>query len=182
MKKYVRLKNKIIQSEDYAPALFVLAHKEEFLYVCEDVFGWANITQGSADRFSYKSIGSPDLIEDLKWNGIDLEDVCIMLPDGNTMDFLTKDMEVLKQFKDNNYVREADTIEDLIDVIVIVDRSGYTKVFECQTEEQKKLINDVINLWGVQAVYASIWVRDIWNKPTLEPVAKMNKEGELELL
>ena len=185
MKKYIRTTTGIIESEDYAPCLFVLAHKEELLYVCEDVFGWANISQGSADRFSYKSIDSSNLIEDLKWNGIDLEDVCIILPDGNTMDFLTKDMEVLKQFKDSDYVREADTIEQLVDEYVLV-LNGKPKVIHNYDDAKLEMKEHLkyIKSGGKETfvIYGSIWVnRGVWDKPTLEPVVKMNEEGELKL-
>ena len=79
----------------------------------------------------------------------------------------------------NEILKQADTIEELVDVYILKDiETGYCGVMSKETMEHS--INPG-TAYG-REFYGAIWVIDEKGIPTLKPVAKINKEGVLELL
>lgn len=64
---------------------------------------------------------------------------------------------VMSKIIDKKYViGRANNVKDLCDVIVLIDGSGFPKIFEYKTDEQKARINDVLNLWDIREIYLAI--------------------------
>lgn len=82
------------------------------------------------------------------------------------MTFITKDQ----------VTREADTIEELCDMTIVVDDERPDNVFELDWYIDEYLINKYKDVKGVY-VY-----RAIWTSKGLIFVAKMNDKGDLELI
>lgn len=84
-------------------------------------------------------------------------------------------------------VNQADTIEELCDEFVIHYANGYHLITIKDGETTFKDGFDYgfklkFALENGYEIYGAIWVIDSNGAPTLKSVAKMNKEGELELL
>ena len=78
---------------------------------------------------------------------------------------------------DEDIIKTADTIEELCDGIVAIERNGKLKVpYVGKTPQDLKVIIDLIDKENYE-VYGAIWTNT-----GLIYVAKMNKKGELELL
>lgn len=79
----------------------------------------------------------------------------------------------------DNILKVANTIEELVDVYILKDtETSYCGVMSKET--MKHSINPG-TAYG-REFYGAIWGIDKKGIPTLKPIAKMNKEGELELL
>lgn len=85
----------------------------------------------------------------------------------------TKDMlpTTLQWFRDTKMMREADTIEELID-IYLCDKLMFLS---------KKQLSHYCYMPDKE-IYGAIWVNGEHNEPILKSVAKMNSDGNLELL
>ena len=74
----------------------------------------------------------------------------------------------------HDVINQADTIEELGDIYVIVPKDGKSKPYTLNTLSGFDDIKDVLKR---NDIYLSIWVDAL-----LKPMAKMNEKGELELL
>ena len=74
---------------------------------------------------------------------------------------------------------QADTIEELCDTWLIVPKE---RKFKPWLEPTLSVFDDFEDVLKHDDVYCAIWIYDNDGVPTLKPVAKMNKEGKLELL
>ena len=70
--------------------------------------------------------------------------------------------------------RQADTIEELCDEYVHYENKHCCVVGDVEAREMATA--------NYGTIYGAIWVFDGKGVPTLKPVAKMNKKGELKLL
>lgn len=72
---------------------------------------------------------------------------------------------------------QADTIKELIDEFVVVDVNSYWtyQALKFDLEQLKESFDNVI-------IYGAIWIKGENGEPILKSVAKMNEEGNLELL
>lgn len=79
-------------------------------------------------------------------------------------------------------IKQANTIEELCDVYIIKGEFGiYTVSFKELDEHAMGQTKEML-LSGQLEAYGAIWIIDSDGAPTLKPVAKVNKEGRLELL
>lgn len=76
----------------------------------------------------------------------------------------------------NNVLAQADTIEELCDMTIVVDDERPVDVFELEWGIDKELLRKYNDVKGVY-VYGAIWT----NKGLIY-VAKLNENGELELI
>jgi len=74
----------------------------------------------------------------------------------------------------NNVVSQADTIEELGDVYVIVPKD---KKYKPYTENTLSVFDDITDVLRHSDIYLSIWVDAL-----LKPIAKMSDKGELCLI
>lgn len=74
---------------------------------------------------------------------------------------------------ENKIIKQADTIEELCDEFV------YCKMLITK-EDVKEILNS--EDYKCKEIYGAIWVFDSNGTPTLKSVAKMNENGDLELL
>ena len=72
-------------------------------------------------------------------------------------------------------LKQADTIEELVDAYVIFPKD---KKYKPYTENTLSVFDDVKDVLRHNDIYLSIWLED----GTLKSKAKMNEKGELELL
>ena len=95
--------------------------------------------------------------------------------------------EIGKKHWKNEIVAQADTIEEMCDCYLIVRKGRFTirpiEPYVCDKKEwdlkTKQLKAHIIETC---CVYGAIWIELPNEAMRLEPVAKMNNEGELELL
>lgn len=83
-----------------------------------------------------------------------------------------------------NGFKIADTIEELVNKYVSIDRCNHKKVYTKYRFEQlsRKEMLDLMRVKG-KRIFAYVWVSsNVKDVPTLKPVAEMNIEGKLELL
>ena len=73
-------------------------------------------------------------------------------------------------------IAEADTIEELCDMTIVVDDERPNNIFELAYGIDKEIINKYKDIDGV-IVYTAIWT-----DKGLIYVAKLNEKGELELI
>jgi len=93
--------------------------------------------------------------------------------------------EIIPAFEFLEIVKQADTIEELCDELVFVyPRNYYDNHCEvwhlyhkCSLKEEIKIAEDAFRENSEEAIYGAIWT-----DKGLIYVAKMNEEGELELL
>lgn len=74
---------------------------------------------------------------------------------------------------ESEIVKQANTIEELGDIYVIVSKDGKAKPYTTNT---LSVFDDFEDVLKHNDIYMSIWVGAL-----LKPVAKMNDKGELEL-
>jgi len=89
---------------------------------------------------------------------------------------------VIEQFKTYEIIKQADTIEELCDEFILVApyrfrRPKTATELEKDFEEMKYFYTDKND-----TIYGAIWIELDNGAMRLEPVAKMNEKGELELL
>lgn len=133
------------------------------------------------DRVGQKAIPSEDcpIIEDEHW---------LLLENGSGL--IHKDNEPI--------IKEADTIEELIDAILVKGKNEYDKELMViyqgwlnlkgkeKIEQMKNYINDYL-YWSEKGeptkkeLYGIIFAYGEHNEPILKSVAKLNDKGELEL-
>lgn len=89
--------------------------------------------------------------------------------------------------ENKNIIKQADTIEELIDEKILIEKDGHPTLLE--TLEFDRNIYLRINEYEFATqlpsnpiIYGAIWSYDSNGVPTLKSVAKMNDKGELELL
>ena len=83
---------------------------------------------------------------------------------------------------ETNRYKIADTIEELCDSWILVDRDNVQPIaFNINEDNIAKTYKDNKDKHNF-TLFAAIWVFDSNGAPTLKPVAKMNDKGELELL
>ena len=94
-----------------------------------------------------------------------------------------------------NTIAQADTIEELCDCIIVRNRSINKRFVYSKNAFRKRVERNKTNTWGrdnyedrlkylleYNDVYAAIWTKGKDDEPILKSVAKMNEEGELELI
>lgn len=93
-----------------------------------------------------------------------------------------KETYTLSYYNENIY-KEADTIEKLCDEFVWDEDLCYIN-FKNKTLELKgdDYTFDLVYCLKKHDIYGAIWLKLPNGAPRLEPVAKLNEEGELELL
>ena len=92
---------------------------------------------------------------------------------------------IVSIIRKSEVIKEAGTIRELCDEIVVDDYSSPNCKPFCYCESWDKVLNGRIakSLKDIKTnIYGAIWVFDSNGAPTLKPVAKLNEEGELELL
>lgn len=89
-----------------------------------------------------------------------------------------------EMFSDNNIVveKQADTIEELCDELVIIGEFGNFLVNPEELDKHadgqtKEMLEN-----GLLQCYGAIWTTGEHGEPILKSIAKMNDKGELELL
>lgn len=84
--------------------------------------------------------------------------------------------------KEKDIIKQADTIKELCDSWILVDRDNVQPiVFNINDDNIAKTYKDNKDKHNF-TLFAAIWVFDSNGTPTLKPLAKMNENGELELL
>lgn len=96
----------------------------------------------------------------------------------STLDGMDKEVEEKHTFNGNKVIKFANTIEELVD--------KYLRVFVGKDKEMTPYImlnkDDKYFSKNETVVYACIWIQLPNGAYRLEPVAKLNEKGELELL
>ena len=79
-------------------------------------------------------------------------------------------------------IKQADTIKELCDSWILVDRDNVQPIaFNINDDNIAKTYKDNKDKHNF-TLFAAIWVFDSNGTPTLKPLAKMNENGDLELL
>lgn len=100
----------------------------------------------------------------------DEENVCVTDYDYDNNDYYTRTIKLCD-------VRQADAVEELCDMFVIVSKANpLIKNFTVHIESAKS--------YGTEDddIYGAIWAEGDKGEPILMSVAKMNEEGDLKLL
>ena len=94
--------------------------------------------------------------------------------------YLVRTNELIPLWNTNEYevLKEADTIEELIDEYVLREKAN------CKLDvDYAELTEDDVKLClQDHDIFGAIWVNGDKEEPILKSVAKMNEKGELELL
>ena len=85
----------------------------------------------------------------------------------------------LDSYGKGSIVDQSDDPKDLCDKIVLVDADGYITEYDFYTEEQRRLINNTVELWSVDRAYGSIWTMNSEGAPYLKPVIRLDLNGEV---
>ena len=93
-----------------------------------------------------------------------------------------------------NVIKQSDKLEDLCDEFIIIIPAGISRIgtyyaryegwgdFKWDWREFKEKNGDDYRNYQILGAYGAIWVNGTEGEPILKSVAKMNDDGELELL
>lgn len=101
--------------------------------------------------------------------------------DGETLElaYYTIDTDWIAK---KDVINQADIIEELCDVYVIKGEFGIYLVHFDELDSHAMGQTKEMLLSGQLEAYGAIWIINSDGAPTLKPVAKANKKGELKLL
>ena len=90
--------------------------------------------------------------------------------------------EVLNKYCNTDILKYADTIEELCDEFVLVNKYRFKKP-KTATELEKDF-DEMRSFYTSKydKIYGAIWIVSEHGEPILKSVSKMNEKGELELL